>query len=113
MSSRLPASTILEVVVSMVVIILVFGLAMTIFTNVMRVSVSAKKISACAQLQEALLTIEKAGEASSRSFSNGDYSIVEESRPYGQNGLIIIKLTAYDVNKVMIASVQKIIPAHG
>ena len=44
--TKIMASTILEVIVAMVIIVVVFGIAMMIYTNVLRMSLSVKKIQA-------------------------------------------------------------------
>jgi hypothetical protein len=43
LNTKLSASNILEVIVSMVIIVIVFGIAMMIYSNVLRFSLSAKK----------------------------------------------------------------------
>ena len=65
--TKIMASTILEVIVAMVIIVVVFGIAMMIYTNVLRMSLSVKKIQAQAILKETLYNIEKMWAMPSRS----------------------------------------------
>lgn len=48
---RLPASTLLEVIVAMAIILIVFSIAMAIFNNVFRMSLSTQKLKAEAMAQ--------------------------------------------------------------
>ena len=105
--TKIRASTILEVVVSMVIIILVFGIAMMIYTNVVRLSLSVKKIKAQAVLQETLLQAEQVKNLATESLTIDDLRIEQEVKPYGN--LTEIHLTAYDANQQKIAELQKII----
>jgi hypothetical protein len=108
--TRVKASTILEVVVSMVIIILVFGIAMMIYANVLRMSLSVKKIKAQAILQETLIKLEQVPATSNLSFSVDDFRVEQEIKPYNNDsGLTEIHLTAYDDNQQKIAELQKVI----
>jgi len=104
------ASTILEVIISMIIIVFVFGIAMMIFTNVSRLSLSAKKIRAQAILQEALLKAEQSTGNMNQSFKVDDFSIEQDITPYnGESNLTAVHLTAYDQNRQKIAELQKVI----
>ncbi len=105
--TKVNASTILEVVVSMVIIILVFGIAMMIYANVVRMSLSVKKIKAQAILQQTLLQAEQTNDRSTQSLMIDEFRIEQEIKPYGN--LADIHLTAYDANQEKIAEVEKII----
>jgi Tfp pilus assembly protein PilE len=108
--TKVGASTILEVVISMVIIILVFGIAMMIYSNVTRLSLSAKKIQAQAVLQELMQNFEQSKEITSQSVVSGDYTIEQSVKPYGENtNLIGVSLTAYDDNHQEVAELQKVI----
>jgi Tfp pilus assembly protein PilE len=107
---RLPASGILEVIVSMVIIVIVFGIAMMIYTNVLRLSLSAKKVKAYAILQETMLKAEHTAENVTQSVSIADFRIEQEVKPYLDNiNLAEIHLTAFDQNQQKIAELQKVI----
>jgi Tfp pilus assembly protein PilE len=106
---KVKASTILEVVVSMVIIILVFGIAMMIYSNVLRLSLSVKKIKAQAILQEILLREEQVAEHSTQSITVDDLRIEQEVKPYNEDShLTEIHLTAYDANNQKITELQKV-----
>jgi hypothetical protein len=108
--AQVEASTILEVVISMVIIVLVFGTAMMIYTNVSRLSLSAKKIRAQAVLIETMQNIEQSKEIASQSVVSGDYIIEQSAKPYtGNASLIEVDLTAYDDNHQEVAELQKVI----
>lgn len=108
--TKVAASTILEVVIAMVIIILVFGIAMMIYTNVLRMSLSAKKIQAQAILQETLFNAEKTNNYASQSTIIGDFRIEEEVKSFGgDTTLKEIHLTAFDGNQQQITELQKVI----
>ncbi len=52
---QVPGSSILEVVISMVIIVMVLGLSLTIYSNVMRQSLPQAKLHAQLAVQQALL----------------------------------------------------------
>ncbi|MDB5008617.1 MAG: hypothetical protein JWP45_3010 [Mucilaginibacter sp.] len=107
---KLRASTILEVIVSMVIIVIVFGIAMMIYTNVLRLSLSAKKLRAQALLEETLFTAEHNATNTTQTFNIDDFRIEQEVKPYVQNSsLTDIHLTAYDQNQQKIAELEKVI----
>ena len=104
------ASTIMEVLIAMILMIVVFGIAMMIFTNVLNSSLSVKKIRAQAILQETLINAEKADTNLSQSISVDDFRIEQEIKPYdGNAALIDIHLTAFDQNQQKIAQLEKVI----
>jgi hypothetical protein len=104
------ASTILEVVISMVIILVVFGMAMMMYTNVMRSSLSVKKIKARALLHEVLAKAEQNKENTSQTFTIDDFKIEQKIGPYeGNTTLTEVDLAAYDANLDTIAKLQKII----
>jgi type II secretory pathway component PulJ len=110
LSHRTEASTLLEVVVSMVLIVLVAGIAMSIFGHVSRLSLSAKKAAAYAVLEERMELLEYHPADSSASSSNSDISIEQEIQPYLSNKhLQQVHLTARDAHHNEIASLDKII----
>lgn len=107
---RVNGSTIIEVVVSMVIIVLVFGIAMMIFTNVIRYSVSAKKIRAQAVLQDVLLSAAITDNTATQRITIGEFGIEQDFKPYpANNALTEVHLTAYDGNQQKVAEVFKII----
>ncbi|WP_121200108.1 hypothetical protein [Mucilaginibacter gracilis] len=107
---RVRASSILEVIISMVVIVIVFSIAMAIFANVQRLSLSAKKIRAEAVLKEELIKIAEAPQLSKQSSTVDGLSIEEETTSYNNNdNLFQVNLTAYDANKEKVAELKEVI----
>lgn len=110
LNTKLRASTILEVIVSMVIIVIVFGIAMMIYTNMLRLSLSAKKLRAQALLRETLFTSEHSAANTTQTFTVDDFRIEQEVKPYHDNSsLTDIHLTAYDQNQQKIAELEKVI----
>lgn len=110
LTKRVQASSILEVVVSMVVIVIVFGIAMMIYTNVLRLSLSVKKLRAQAILQETMIKAEHNPENITQSTTADDLRIEQEITPYPDNSALKeIHLTAFDQNQQKIAELQKVI----
>ena len=58
LNAKLKASTIMEVLIAMITIIVVFGIAMAVYSNILRSSLSVKKIQAQSVLAETLLNKE-------------------------------------------------------
>ncbi|MDB5133280.1 MAG: hypothetical protein JWR02_3029 [Mucilaginibacter sp.] len=110
LNGSVQASTILEVVVSMVIIVTVFGIAMMIYTNVLRTSLSGKKLRAQALLQETMLNAERTSAPITQTINRDDFKIEQEVKPYPENAALTdIHLTAYDQNRQKITELQKII----
>ncbi|WP_121810188.1 hypothetical protein [Mucilaginibacter kameinonensis] len=110
---RIQGSTLLEVIISMIIIIVVFGIAMMIFTNVSRSSLSVQKLSAQAILQETLLAAEQTGGQTDEKISIEDLTITQEIKPLeNQPGLSVVTLTAFNPNHEQIAQLKKVIVAY-
>jgi hypothetical protein len=108
--TKIAASTILEVVVSMVVIVLTYGIAMVIYSNVTHSSLSVKKIRAMAVLQETVRDIERARLITGGRITNGDLTIDISVSAYRDNAnLSNINLKAYDASNQEVAALQKVI----
>jgi len=108
--NQLKASTVLEVVIAMVIMMAVFTIALMIFGNVQRLSLSAKKVRAQAILEEALVQAEKAPEISTRSFNVGDIRVEEVIGSYnGTAGLLLVELSAFDANQERIVQVREVL----
>ncbi len=110
---KVRASSILEVIVSMIIIIVVFGIAMMIFTNIGRLSLSAKKLKAEAILQESLFRTEQAGSPTDQTTTIDDMTVRQVLIPFGNEpNLSVITLTAFDISHEQIAQLKKIILIH-
>lgn len=107
---QIRASTILEVVVSMVIIVIVFGVAMMIYTNVTRISLSGQKIRAQAVLSQIMKGMEDT-ELSLDQESVTDGFIVKRSvKHYAENNkLLEVDLKAYDENHLFLAELHQLI----
>jgi len=109
-SKKVRASTIMEVLIAMTLIIVVFGIAMMIFTNVLNSSLSVKKIRAQAILQQTMLNVEASRNEVSQSVSADDFRIEQEIKPYNGNAALIdVRLTAFDNNQQKVAELEKVI----
>ncbi|SDQ01672.1 hypothetical protein SAMN05428975_5925 [Mucilaginibacter sp. OK268] len=107
---KLAGSTILEVVISMVIIILVFGTAMMINTNVTKRSLSVKKLRAQAILQEILLQDTPFTDDKGKPNLIDGFRIEQQLKPVEKEPrLTQIILTAFDDNQEQVAQVQQII----
>lgn len=108
---KLRASTLLEVVVSMVLIVVVFTIALTIYTNVLKLSLSIRKLKARAVLSEFALRADSGSSVSSQNFNQGELRVEQQVDAYkGNNGLQQVSLTAFDEEGMPLDSVKKIRP---
>ena len=109
-NARVKSSTILEVLISMIFIIVVFGIAMMIYTNVMRQSLSVQQMHAQAILQDFLAKAENQSYNTSDSFMVDSLRIEQGiSAAEADSSLISIHLAAYDKNEKMLAELNKMI----
>lgn len=109
-SNTVKGSTILEVLISMIIILVVFSFGMMIIGNVNRSSLSAKKAKAEAILQEKLLNAEQNNSNVNETTNYGTFQIRQEVQPYTDNShLSWIHFTAYDSNNEKVAELQKAI----
>ena len=110
LKSRVEASGILEVVISMVVIVVVFGIAIMIYTNILRGSLTVKKIKAQALLKEILIKDEQQLNNTTQFLTLQNFRIEQEVEPFGDDAkLAVIRLSAYDQNQQEIAELLKVI----
>ena len=94
----------------MVIIVVVFGIAMMIYANVSRMSLSVKKLKAQAILNAIALKAEHGTAETTPDVMVDDFRIEQETKPYNGNvALMEIHLTAYDGNKEKIAELQQVI----
>lgn len=108
---KVRASTIIEVLISMIVIMVVFGMAMLIFANVTRSGVSEKKVRSSAVLQQILLDDEKTADLGSRMFTVDSLRVEQQVKNYNnKDSLVEIDLRAYDPGGQLTADAHKIIP---
>ena len=109
----IPASTVLEVVISMIIIIVVFGIGMMIFSNVSRLSLSGRKIKAQAILQDALFEAERSTERGNKTLTVDELTVKQEVTAFeNEPSLSVITLTAFDPNHEQIAQLKRVIENH-
>jgi hypothetical protein len=107
--AKVKASTLLEVVVSMVLIVVVFTLALTIYSNVLKLSLSVRKLRAHAVISALALRADSGSSASSETFTEGDLRVEQQASLYqGKAGLQQVSLTAFDEAGIALDSVKKI-----
>jgi Tfp pilus assembly protein PilV len=108
--SKLPASSIIEVLIAMVVIMVVFGTAMMIYANIMQSSMSVKKLRAQAILNQTLQADESSANPASTTFSADELHIEQTVKSYNNEAdLTEIDLSAYDANGKELISLHKVI----
>lgn len=107
---QVDGSTIIEVLISMVVIMAVFSMALGIFTNVQRLSLSAKKLHAQGVLKEELFSLQKGPLVLKDTKKIDDISVEEEITIYQNNNTLYqISLVAYDANQEKLAQIQEVV----
>ena len=108
--NKLKASSLVEVLISMIIILIVFSIAMGIYANVLRLSLSIKKHHAQAVLYQVLRKIEKSPQLSEEKFTLEGFYIKQIITNYQyQKYLTEIHLTAVDKNKIKLAEVRKVV----
>ena len=108
--SKLPASSIIEVLIAMVVIMVVFGTAMMIFANIMQSSMSVKKLRAQAILNQTLQADESSANPAFTTFSADELHIEQTVKSYNNEAnLTEIDLSAYDANGKELITLHKVI----
>jgi Tfp pilus assembly protein PilV len=109
-TKKVTGSTIIEVLIAMTIILLVFGIAMMIFGNIMRSSLSVSRLSAESLLRERLLYIEQNPQAGNETITSGSLQIEQDIKPYESNAhLEEVHLVAHDLNNQKAAEVSKVI----
>jgi Tfp pilus assembly protein PilV len=108
---RIAASSILEVVVSMVIIVMVLGISLMIYSNVVRQSLSARQLKAQFLLQQTLLKVDNGSLEQTEVVDQ--WQINREIKPYeADTRLILVHLTAYDEQHNLIAEIRKVMIGH-
>jgi hypothetical protein len=107
---RVRASSVLEVIVSMMIIILVFGIAMMIYTNVSMQSLSGQKLKAQAILAQIMKELDKAEQSANQESIIGGFTVERSLRPYAKNSrLLQLDLKAFDQNNKLLAELHQLI----
>ncbi|WP_179415927.1 hypothetical protein HDF19_06170 [Mucilaginibacter sp. E4BP6] len=110
LKSKLSGSSIIEALISMVVIMVVFGIAMMIYANIIQSSLSVKKIRAQAILNQTLQIDESSANNISTTFTVDGLSIEQTVKNYNnENNLTEIDLSAYEANGKVLTTLRKVI----
>lgn len=110
--SQVKASTVLEVIISMVIIVLVFGTAMMIYGNVTRMSLSAQKLRAQAILAQTMKAVQDTKSTQSVKSLIAGFTVERTVKPYdGNTQLLEVDLKAYDENNQLQAELNQLILA--
>ena len=107
------ASTLIEVVIAMVTIVVVFGITMMIYGNVIRSSVSLKKLRAQAVVNGLMLKL-TAGtpELQTTDITLDGLHIIQTVKPYNdEKGLNEVDISAYDGNQQLLITSKQVIIA--
>jgi len=103
----LKASTLLEVVIAMVIILIVFTLAIGIYHNVLSGSPSLKIQQAQAMARKMIFTSINEANWNDEEITDADILLVKTVEPYGEsNDLVIITVTASQPGKTLAKSRQ-------
>ena len=96
----------------MVVIVIVFSIAMGIFANIQRLSLSAQKVHAQAVLKDELLKAEHAPQIATQTTMVDGFEVSSEIVLYNSNtDLYQITLIAFDNNKQKLAELKEVVYA--
>lgn len=107
---KVSGSSILEVVVAMVVIVMVLGIALMIFGNVTRSSLSAKQLRAQAVLNREMALIADSGEQATTDTIAAGWKLLKDVQPYSGGGrLQQAHLSLLDENQDTIAQLRQVI----
>lgn len=110
LNNRVSASSLLEVVVSMVVVMVILVLALTIFANVTRSSLSAKQLRAQTILNNLQIKAEDSTNVSTGEIIIDGWRVKQEIKSYDTDeALNEFDLTVYDENNDKIAESRKLI----
>jgi len=107
---KVEAATILEVVVALVILVIISGIALTVFGNVVRSSISVKKIKAEAALQDLLVQTESESDYTRLSVTSGDLKLIREIKPFEPDPAVsVLQLSALDANGLEVATIKKLV----
>lgn len=108
---KVQASSLLEVLIAMVTILVVFGIAMMIFTNVTNMSLSARKLQAESMVRKTLLLTEQMNDPTNQTLNEDGLRIEVSVNDYPENNALNeVSITAYDENQQLMATAKKLIP---
>ncbi|OKS87281.1 hypothetical protein RG47T_2740 [Mucilaginibacter polytrichastri] len=104
------ASSILEVVIAMVIIVFVIGIALMILSNVLRLSLSVKQVKANAILQQELIKTNQTGNVSDEILHINEWRMEKIFKSSNLGGsLLEADFTLYDQNNTRITELKSMI----
>jgi Tfp pilus assembly protein PilV len=110
---RVRASTLIEVIIAMVTIVVVFGITMMICSNVVHSSVSLKKVRAQAVLNDIMEKLTASpSHLQDDNYLIGDLHIAQKVKAYhDETELNEVDLSVYDNNQQLLATLKQVIIA--
>ena len=109
---RLKADSLLEVIIAAVLIVIIFGIAMMVYSNILRTSRPVKQVRAAAFLRKAALQIERQQDTAVIDTSYEGIFISQSVLPAEVSGTAYLKLTAVGSRHDTLATLNKIILWH-
>jgi len=110
MDTKLKASSLFETIVALMVTMLVFGIAMTIYVNVLRNSTSLADFKASLRLEQLAKETKESKRFIDESFEEGNVSIEKRVGKYqNKEGLLLLELEAFDQTKRKLAEHKEIL----
>jgi type II secretory pathway pseudopilin PulG len=110
---RLPAATLVETIVAMVIILVVFGIVTTVFVQATLTTASLKKLKA---VQLANIYMEQTSEEKTffdEETTKEDYKIVRQVTAYqGHTNLWKVSIVIYDNNDQLLEQQNRLLPAN-
>lgn len=108
--SRIKASSLLETIIALMVIMIVFGIAMTIYVNVMKNSTSLSELKASLKLEELARETKEKKSYFDESFNDESTLIEKKVKKYNdREGLLLLDFQAYDKTNKRLAERKEII----
>jgi type II secretory pathway pseudopilin PulG len=108
---KVKASSLLEIIIAMILIMLVFGIAMMIITNVTRLSLSGKKLRAEALVKKNMLLAQQSQQIDDQTLQEDDIRIeIKAKGSQAYPDLTEMVVTAYDANQEKVAELHQLIP---
>jgi len=113
LNKKVKASSILETIVAMVIMVVAFSTAMVVLANVLKSSVSVTQIRASALLREQLEKVATSSERSNVSYISGDIEVRQIIATLDEHsGMIRVDLVALDRKGKNLAELHQIITDH-
>jgi len=107
--SRLKADSVLEVVIAAVLVVVIFGIAMMVYSNVLRTSRPVKQVRAAAILKSMAIRIEQQRDTLLADTAAEGLTITRRVRPSGTKGTVDLQLVATGVAGDTLAVFNKVI----